>query len=193
MFSPSSHSSHRVRLLTKTSGFGLIELMVSISIMVLILGVVLIRQDGFNSAVLLRNEAYKIALQVREVQLSAVSAARRDTGNAEDFRTPIGLYFDTDTPNRYIIFQDTGSTALEYDSGDSEIMQAGVIDPRFELQLIDGSPNASVSILFERPDYDAIISSGASQVELTLGEAASTGNETRRIEITSTGQVAVLE
>ncbi len=64
-----------------TRGFGLIELLVSISLMVLVLAIVLVQQTAFNGSVLLRSQAFEIALQIREVQLNAVSvAAATDAG-----------------------------------------------------------------------------------------------------------------
>jgi Tfp pilus assembly protein FimT len=60
-------------------GFGLVELMVSISIMMLLTVVILNRQSSFNGAVLLRNQAYEVAFALRKAQLLAVSG---NTGTA---------------------------------------------------------------------------------------------------------------
>jgi len=109
-------------------GFGLIELLVSISIMILVIGVVLSQQKAFNGAVLLRGQAYEIALQAREVQLRAVSVINRD--NSTDFREVYGIYFNELIPNTYNIFRD-GSTIDGYDAGEEFGIQ-GQLDKRFE-------------------------------------------------------------
>ena len=56
------------------NGFGLVELLVSISIMLLVTMVVLVNHESFNNGALLRSQAYEVALRLREVQLSAVGA-----------------------------------------------------------------------------------------------------------------------
>src|SRR6056297_1347427 len=85
-----------------TAGFSMIELLVSISIIVLVLSITLTRQSSFNSAVLLRSEEFDVALAIREVQLSAISAA----GDSGQFRTTLGVYLDTANPNQYRLFRD---------------------------------------------------------------------------------------
>ena len=137
------------------SGFGLIELMVSISIVVLVTSVILARHDSYNGAVLLRSQAYDIALKIREVQMQAVSVVSQDEG----YRTALGVCFDTNWSNYYYTFADYDGDGV-CDSNEY-VGQRGNIDPRFKietLKLIDGGsaqPETSLAILFERPNFDA--------------------------------------
>lgn len=187
------------------AGFSLVELMISISIMVIVAGIILTRQSSFNGAVLLRGEAYDIALQIREVQLNAVSAS----GNSGTFRSVQGVQFDTSTfsNNFYRIFVDT-PTGVDangfYDSGE-EFGQQGLLDPRFEIRAIraigtDAIVGTEVSVVFVRPNFDARFfdSSGeltnTSSVEVDIARRGATGtgpDVVRTLEITSTGQIAV--
>ena len=99
--------------------------------MVVIMAVVLARHDRFDSVLLLRSQAFEVALQLREVQLSAVSAS----GRAGEYRENLGIYFSTNNPNRYILFQDSASGAnanFRYDAGE-EYGAPGIIDPRFAI------------------------------------------------------------
>lgn len=186
------------------AGFGLIELMVSISIMVIIMGVVLIRQDSFNGAVLLRGEAYEIALAVRSIQQSAVSASGRSTtvgGTVDEFRTVLGAHFTTAEPNRYAIFQDDDGDNY-FDTGE-ELGQQGTIDPRFFVSAIrrgNGTPETAVSVVFERPNFDARFFDAAnSEMNTTtleidiarVGGDQSGLSEVRTITITRAGQITV--
>ncbi|MEZ4195383.1 MAG: prepilin-type N-terminal cleavage/methylation domain-containing protein [Candidatus Paceibacterota bacterium] len=182
-------------------GFGLIELMVSIGIIALVMGIVMVRQSAFNGATLLRDQAYVLALAIREIQLLAVSAERTDAG----FRNVYGFYFNTDTPNNYIVFRD-GNNNNFFDSGEQYGKQSK-IDGRFgidEIRLVgSGSTPDEVSIVFERPNFDAVIytapgtpaSANVSGVEIdirvkdTVGDEA---NKLRTIEITRAGQISVL-
>lgn len=171
-------------------GFSLVEMMVSISILVLVMTVILARQDAFDNAVLLRNQAYSIALEAREVQLYSVSV----TGEGSNFRSTFGLHFDTTDGSVYKIFKDNDDD-FYYDA-DEEFGQQGVLDPRFTIGAIrvDGTPKSALSVVFERPNFDAhFYDSGGvldnEKVEIDVRLVGTT--EVRTIEITRTGQISV--
>ena len=191
----------RFRTSKSKAGFGLVELMVSISIMVVIMAVVLARHDRFDSVLLLRSQAYEIALQLREVQLSAVSAS----GRAGEYRENLGIYFSTNNPNRYILFQDsaTGANAnFRYDAGE-EYGAPGIIDQRFAITGIRPETGrisgGGLSVIFERPNfyarfYDQGGQLSTSRVKIDIREVGTLGTDTdevRSVEITSTGQISV--
>jgi type II secretory pathway pseudopilin PulG len=181
----------------------MIELLVSISIIVLVLTITLTRQSAFNSAVLLRSEAFDMALAIREVQLSAVSAASDGSG---EFRSTLGVHVDTANRNEYILFRDSTSGSDDnnsYDPGE-EFGISGSIDPRFEIGTIEAvgvTDPSEVSIVFQRPNYDAefhstsvnLTNATAIRIQLQLkgSTAGSCGDQWRIIEITSAGQIAV--
>jgi prepilin-type N-terminal cleavage/methylation domain-containing protein len=179
------------------AGFGLIELLVSISVLVIVTSVILVRQTSFDGAVLLRSQAYEVALQLRDIQLSAVSASY-DTA---DFRSTLGAHFTTNT-SRYSIFRDSASGADDnnyYDVGE-EFGQQGILDRRFEIReirVIDSTPSTEteLSIVFQRPNFDARFFT-AGNTEVTAGsveiEVARVGDTaTRTVEVTSAGQISV--
>lgn len=181
-----------------TTGFGLVELIVSISIMVLITTVILAKHDSFNGTSLLRGQAYRIALQTREVQLFAISAT--DLGN-NSFRNVYGLHFNTATPGLYKVFRDSTNGNNFFDNGE-EFGKQGILDKRFEVKAIrlvggTGPAQTQVSVSFKRPNFDARIYTGAnteansavSGVEIDVA-VKSTG-AIRTIEITKTGQISV--
>lgn len=181
------------------AGFGLVELLVSISIMIIVTSIILARHDTYNSATMLRGQAYDMALTTREIQLLAVSATRDQVG----FRNVYGLVFSTTNPNAYTIFRD-GDNDYYYDGGE-EFGQQGIIDPRFEvdaIRLIGGTSVDTVAVLFKRPNFDALlydgpgspVATGVSGVEIDLRVKGSTGTgpgELRTVEITRTGQITV--
>lgn len=187
-----------------TQGFSLIELMISISIMVMVISIVMVNQGAFNGAVLLRGQAYGAALTVREVQLKAVGAVG-DTGT---FRSVLGVHFD-DSPARdgtYRIFRDSvsGANANYFYNPVEEFGQQSFLDRRFEIRDIRPigdtmQSTGGLSIVFERPNFDALFydSSGqvnASSVEIDFARRGSTGTEAgdvRTLEITATGQISV--
>lgn len=189
----------------KQSGFGLVELMVSISVMAIVSAIILARQDAFNSAVLLRSQAYEIALALREVQLSAVSAS----GDSGSFRTVYGVYFTDDASlladpaNGYFqVFKDGNDNGF-YDVGE-EYGPVGKLDERFEVReiRIGGSAEAEVSVVFVRPNFDALfyddgaggpVAESVIEIDVARRDFVGSGPDVvRTIEITSTGQIAVL-
>ena len=182
------------------AGFSMVELLVSIGIIVLVLSVVVTRQNAFNGAVLLRSQAYEIALAMREIQLGAISAASDGSG---EFRSVQGIYFDEGDNQQYRLFRDANGNNFWNDTEDIGI--SGLFDPRFELREIEPiSIGNDLSIVFQRPNFDAKFvtdNSGSvaavSSVTLTIGLRGGgngiCGEDTRQIQVTSAGQISVLE
>ena len=194
------YKNHRLSTI-QNGGFGLVELLVSFSILTLVLGTIMVRQDSFNSAVLLRNQAYEIALHAREVQMYAVSIL----GDAGDYRDVYGLYFNTtNATNRsgYKVYQDTSTGNFRYDASEEFGVQ-GRLDQRFEIgaiRLIDSSgstlpSDGQVSVMFQRPNFDARFFDNSGEVSASVLEIdivlKSNNSNVRTIEITKTGQISV--
>ena len=171
--------------------------------MLLVAAVVLARQDSFNGAVLLRGQAYEVALSAREVQLNSVSAI----SIAGNYRTLLGLHFDSSNSNDSLIriFRDiTPGTKGFYNTGE-EFGKPITLDSRFEVREIrtvsGGSKTivSNISVVFERPNFDAqFFTAGgkvaASAVEIDISKRDQTADDSgsvRVIEITSTGQITV--
>jgi type II secretory pathway pseudopilin PulG len=187
-------------------GFGLIELLVSVSIMVLVIGVVLSQNSSFNAALLLRGQAYEIALHAREVQLFAVSVTGDGSGGSTDFRKVHGLHFDTGSPNSYKVFLDKSIGVINFYDAGEEFGTQGNVDPRFEIEAMSLIGTAitptQLSVIFERPNFDARFfkaggvedtTATAVKIDLRLRGTTGTGVEkVRTVEITRTGQISVI-
>lgn len=190
-------------------GFSLVELMVSIGIVVLVLTIVVTRQSSFNGAVLLRSQAYEMALAIREIQLSAVSSQSNEIG---EFYSVLGVHVDTDDEqnNRYVLFSDSNGNDFFDGSATDQLLSSTQLDSRFEIAAVrrsDGFTLGSgndISITFERPNFDARFKTDSTggfdtlvSVQIDIRPVGVTGTscpaEVRTIEITSTGQVAVVE
>ena len=177
-------------------GFGLVELMVSMSIMALVSAVIITRQSAFNGAVLLRNQTYEIAFALREAQLLAVR------GGDETVRR-YGVYINTAdaTEHQYLIFKDEDSDG-RFDVSE-QIGLTGKLDSRFEIReaYIDTTSHNEMVVLFERPNFDAKFydSTGIEQYDnVAFIDVARTGvsgtdaGAVRRVEISKTGQISVV-
>jgi type II secretory pathway pseudopilin PulG len=183
------------------AGFSMVELLVSIGIIVLVLSVVVTNQRSFNSAVLLRGQAYEIALAMREVQLGAISSVSDGTGV---FRSVQGMHFDTADNQKYRVFRDSDDNNF-WNSGE-DFGFSGLFDPRFELRRIEyGTSEVNqLSIVFVRPNFDAIFVTNEAgnilteqSVDIVIGLRGGgtdvCGEDIRTIQITSAGQISVLE
>lgn len=189
-----------------TGGFGLVELLISISIMVLVMGVILSRNSAFNGASLLRAQAFDLALSLREMQLLAVSATNDESG--DHYRNVYGMVFDKSDSkaNSYIIFRDNNGD-FSYDANEVFGKQ-GIIDPRYRIEdiiLLSSGGNTSVNkatVLFKRPNFDALLYEGANDpidssvygIQIIIRRKGTTGDgadKIRTVELSRTGQITV--
>jgi len=159
-------------------GFTLVELLVTISIFVILTGVVLFNQSKFNSTILLKNLAYDTALTIRQAQTYGINIKEFNTGavGAQDQFVPYGVHFDKNQADKsFILFADTkfdltNPTALTVFTG-----AVGACNPsegcvnRYSIKrgnyisglcVEDSSGCSSVNtldIIFRRPNPDAKI------------------------------------
>lgn len=197
------------------SGFTLLELMVTITIVVLVTAIIMIQYSSFNSSVLLASQAYNTAFDIRETQSLAISVHGFD-GN---FYSAYGVYFDTlaTDPNAYILFQDDISNGaqdpVEYQAGE-EVGQPYHLGSRFKFvnicvstasgrtcekddpsttgETVDASLH-DLAISFVRPNFDAKLYSssipGVTGAELFIG--TNDNAIYKKVVIYSTGQISV--
>lgn len=93
------------------SGFTLVELLVTITIFVILTGVVLFSQAKFNSTILLTNLAYDTALTIRQAQTFGINIKNFNVLGADKF-TPYGVHFDMSANKSFILFADLDSTLV---------------------------------------------------------------------------------
>ena len=202
-----------------SSGFTLVELLVTLTIVVLATGLVMVRYVSFNSSVLMNSLAYQIAFDLRETQSLAISIRGSDAG----FRQEYGMHFSMLDLNKYLLFQDTNipnggsgdddQTVREngfiiYDEGE-EIGNPIIIDPRFTIMDICGKSDSIsyqcysdnnnylefITIAFARPDFDAVIYGEGmgrlDEAEIIIGTGEESSDIARSIVVSSNGQITV--
>lgn len=142
----------------QSRGFSLIELMVTIAIVILVTSISLARYGSFNNSVLLKSQAFEVALDIREAQLFGVSISGRSNN---DFRGAFGVHFDissTGSANVYRLFQ--SDVDNQYQAGE-EVGDSYTIDPRFLITGIttdqSGCDPQQASVAFRRPNFDALL------------------------------------
>lgn len=185
-------TNNRVRF-----GFGLIELMVSMSIITIVIGVVLTRHGAFNSAVLLRNQAYEIAFNIREAQQLAVSGGESSSSTGQKQR--YGVAFSTANngdinKNTWLLYKDNNNNGIYNTNIDTELKRV-TIDKRFYLAGLKVPSNTNdTRVVFERPFYDAMFYVGnslqAGPLEIIVSAVADPSKK-RIVTVTTAGQITV--
>ncbi len=187
----------------KQEGFSLIELMVTISIVLLATSAVLAQYTSFNSATLLKSQALEVSLDIRTAQSYGVNV--KATGGGDRFA--YGIYFNPATPQQYVLFNDTNDNLL-YDAGE-EIGNTYTLDERFFLKEVCVSVSSvrncsaarAASVAFKRPNFDAIIANtdgsgfgyalqGETWVEFVFAPR-NKPSVTRSVIVYQSGQIAV--
>ena len=188
------------------AGFTLIELIVTVGIFALVSTVVLVRNSQFDNEVLLSGVAYDVALSIRQAQNYGINVL----GQGNNFDHPYGVYFASNTGEdvtTYVLFRDlNGNYAYDPNMGEfepGEVLETFTLgrgftvgricnlakDPPCESPLVDGA-----TILFLRPNPDAIINAGADGVPTITSvgiELITPRGGSRLIIVESTGQISI--
>ncbi len=152
-------------------GFTLIELMVTVTIMLIMTAVVFFNYNRFNDSTLLSSFAYDMSLTIREAQVYGVSTLESGSGQGSgvntttfsNFSSPYGVYFNSSsnvTP-QFLLFIDSNKDKI-YDTGDT-ILQSYTFQRGITIGslCVSDSVNCdlvkSLSITFVRPDPEATI------------------------------------
>ncbi len=198
----------RRSLLNHTAGFTLVELLVTISIFVVLTGVVLFNQNNFDNSVLLNNLAYDTALTIRQAQSYGVNT--KESNIAGTF-TSFGVYYDRLASNtNFVLFADTNNSSTTASvttcpASDPECIQKYSIKRgSFIKSMCAGTdiatnciPTDKLSIIFKRPNPDAWIYTVDNLGTLSLPKAyakitvSSAAGTTKNIIISSAGQIYV--
>lgn len=167
-------------------GFSLLEVLITAAIIGLITGLVTLRYGAFNNLILLKNQAFQIALELREVQTRSLSA----TGSSGEFRRPYGIHFSTAQPGSYVVFLD-GNENGYYNAG--EELETRRLDSRFTLSQLCSASNCSLSnlsVTFRRPNFDAVMNNGTVS-DGVVGVSTVNDTGSRLIKINAAGQITV--
>ncbi len=204
--------SQRKTIPRLVSGFTLVELLVTITIFVMLTGVVLFKQNGFDNSILLSNMAYDMGLTLRQAQSFGLSTRETSSGSNKFLvGSGYGMYINK-TPgvgsNRnFILFADlnsdnrsgTGCTVSDTECVQKYSINRGNFIQKICLDMACTSIKQTneLSILFKRPKPDALIYWNDGTATLATSSMArivvssSDGKATTSIIITSVGQIYV--
>jgi prepilin-type N-terminal cleavage/methylation domain-containing protein len=194
------------------TGFTLIELLITIVIFVILTGVVLFNQKGFDNTVLLNNLTYDIALTIRQAQTFGVNTRESASSTGYVF-PPYGIFLNIDKVNgndkNIILFSDTtpdskfnDDISLSCPANDAECVQRYSIKRGSYIKQIcvpsgtgENCDVQKLTIMFKRPKPDALIyaendkNTKLGQAKITISSAD--GSAESSVVVTSIGQIYV--
>ncbi len=130
----------------RSDGFVLVELLISMSVATLIMGVCLFGYRVFSNNLAMRAAAQQVAVAIRQAQTQGV-ATRQITSSA-DFSVGYGVSFDLSNPNYYIIFADKNGNG-KYDgdancSAGTECLEKGYFKNNVALSTFCGTDTSNM-------------------------------------------------
>lgn len=196
----------------QNAGFTLIELIIVLAIIIVVTGIALGGQSGFNRTLALNNASYDIGLSIQLAQSYGLSSqAFAGVGNAG-----YGVQFDTGSPSSYSFFADTNppvaSNALPdvhpgngYYNDASELVQTYNLNNGFTIGTFcvrstgnicsDTGGLSTLAISFVRPNTDTRVVAKVNGVWGTYVSACisvkSPNNDVRYLNVARTGQISM--
>ncbi len=183
--------------------------------MLILTSVFLLNQNRFNSSTLLRSLAYSVALSVRQAQVYGVSIRENVVGafDTNSAAKGYGVYFSSGSTGSYILFADANNNG-QYDSG--EAVQTFSLSKGYTLSKfcattstntqrcwVPAAPTITpMTIIFKRPNPDSCFATSLAANACQTGASPSevyksayvqvkSGNDTRSVNVTLTGQISV--
>jgi prepilin-type N-terminal cleavage/methylation domain-containing protein len=184
------------------AGFTLIELMVVIVIATVLMTAIVVQQSKWNDQLTVNTQNYELALMIRQAQVYSLGVREDKSGSGDKFNVGYGIYFSQNNTNQYIFFADRNKNQ-KYDSGEAietKVFNRGVtikdVCGKNRCFFTGGGPLQQASVMFFRPDTDAIISllnNGGNSVDVPpiLVTLKSVGNRTSSVKVESNGRVSI--
>ena len=169
-------------------GFSMIELLVTISILIVVSGLVFFNQSRFHSNILIENLAYEISLTIRQAQSYGLQTKESEGG----FSAGYGVRFDVTENDKFIFYADKDGNHI-YDTNDVIVDELKMTNKN-KINKLCASANCSegevdmLNIAFIRPDPDAYINTNKEIGEIYIISAR---GEQEKITVNEIGQISI--
>jgi len=194
---------HRIQYSARSSGFTIIELLVSISIFTILTGVILAKYNTYNTNAPFANASEDVVLALRQAQVYGAGGKGNTavcTGGTA-FECTYGVYFSTSAllKNGITIFVDTNNDRM-FTSGTDTTLERIAWGSAISVSSIScpgpvGTCGSAVTATFRRPDPLAFIAEVANpansydSASVTLTHSIS--GRTTNVTISKAGQISL--
>jgi prepilin-type N-terminal cleavage/methylation domain-containing protein len=204
----------------QNAGFTLIELIIVLAIIIVVTGIALGGQTGFNRTLSLNNAAYDIGLSIQLAQSYGLSSHATTTASGIIGNAGYGVQFDSGSPTSYSFFADTypaaGTDLPDDHPGDHaytksfELVQKYNLNNGFQITKFCAGINAcsdtehsitinALAITFTRPNTETVILAKTStdwpttptHYQSACVVVSSPNNDVRYLKISQTGQISM--
>ncbi len=185
------HTAHSSRV----SGFTMIELLITVAIFTVLVGVVLANYRSFTSNTDLVNAGESLVLSIREAQIYGIGSRGGDSlAICNDFSCVYGVYVEKGASS-FRLFSEDGELGNQiFNSSPDETIRVVPFPSGVSVADIfcDSSPCDNVSITFKRPDPSATIknSSGEEYSEAVI-TVTNANEKSAHVTVTKAGQLSV--
>ncbi len=188
-----------------TSGFTLVELLVTVGIFTLMTTYLVVKYGSFNQSVLVTNTTYDIALTIRQAQNSGTNVQQATQNN---FDTGFGVGFSSTAQSgstvphnkSFVYFPDISDDGRYQNTGNEATLKTLYTMRRgiYVSSICAGTetscqPVTSLDIVFKRPNPTALMSSATQNnyafARITL--SSEDGSHVRSVSIRRNGQISV--
>lgn len=168
-------------------GFTLLELVITMAIFTMMLGIALSNYRSFSINALFSNDAESVALSLREAQIYGLGSKGlpSDCG----FECAYGVHFENGA-NHYVLFVDKDKDD-SFDEGESlEKVPFSQEVTITNLGCGGADCSSSLDVIFKRPNPDAIIKDSVSASHSQAEISVTRGVKTATTKVTRTGQIS---
>ena len=165
------------------NGFTMIELLITMAIIGTLSAALFFNYGPIQDNFTLQKSAQKLAQDLRRIQEMAMAAEKEKCNGSET--SNFGVYFNTESNNKYIIFADCDNSKTR-NEGDIDVEKIS-LEKKVEISVLSLSP---LNVVFIPPDPTTLINNDKlitrAEVTLSLGD-----NKNKTVEINNAGRIVI--
>lgn len=178
----------------QVKGFTLVEIVIVVAMMVILSGVVIVSGRSGDRSLALDRAVHRVGVDVRRAMALTLRAQEFNcTPPGNQILYGYGVYFDTSTPNSYILFADCAKEPPPADhryttggSNTDKIVETISLENGIRISAISSNP---ASITFLPPVPDVYINNNSSTIGTVTITLVNDNGTTKTVRVTGKGVI----
>ncbi len=167
-------------------GFTILELMISVSFMMIILVIGVANYRGGEEDLALQREASRLSQEIRGIQAMA-GTEEADCSHLDDYQYGYGLHFSEGEEEKYIIFADCNGNN-RHQPVDEDIREVE-LEEGVKIKEFSPTEGNELDVVFVPPGPEVFVNGGTEEAYVIL-QTEEEGN-TKKVLINSVGRVEI--